>query len=154
MKRVGLLGAAAVAIGCVAIPSFASTDGWDGWRGSGGWGADSPYNRCYRPTGVETFSGDVSEVTAATPMPGMTEGVSLLLTMKTMSILVHLGPVWYIEHLDTPIKVGDHIEVRGARAFRAGLPAVIAAEVRKGESVLVLRDASGIPAWAGWRQAR
>jgi hypothetical protein len=42
MKRVGVLGAVALAIGCVAIPSFASTGGWEGWRGSGGWGADSP----------------------------------------------------------------------------------------------------------------
>jgi hypothetical protein len=31
---------------------------------------------------------------------------------------------------------------------------VMAAEVRKGDRVLVLRDAAGIPVWAGWRQAR
>jgi hypothetical protein len=154
MKRVGVLGAVALAIGCVAIPSFASMDGWEGWRGSGGWGTDSPYNRCYRPTGVETFSGEVTEITTTTPMPGMSEGVSLLLTLKTVSIPIHLGPAWYIERLDAPIEVGDHIEVVGAKALAEGLPAVIAAEVRKGESVLVLRDAEGIPVWAGWRRAR
>jgi hypothetical protein len=87
-------------------------------------------------------------------MPGMTEGVSLLLTMKTVSIPIHLGPAWYIEHRDTPIEVGDHVEVLGAKAFRAGLPAVIATEVRRGKSVLVLRDAKGIPVWAGWRRGR
>jgi hypothetical protein len=154
MKRVGGLGVVALAIGCFAIPSFGSTDGWEGWRGSGGWGADSPYNRCYHPTGVETFFGDVSEITTTAPMPGMTEGVSLLLTMKTVSIPIHLGPAWYIERLDAPIEVGDHIEVVGAKAFAEGLPAVMAAEVRKGDRVLVLRDAEGIPVWAGWRQAR
>jgi hypothetical protein len=154
MKRVGVLSAVLLAIGCLAIPSLASTDGWEGWRGSGGWGADSPYNRCYHPSRVETFSGDVSDITTTTPMPGMTEGVSLLLTMKAVSIPVHLGPAWYIEHLDAPIEVGDHVDVLGAKAVAEGLPAVLAAEVRKGERVLVLRDAAGIPVWSGWRRAR
>jgi len=74
--------------------------------------------------------------------------------MSAVSIPVQLGPAWYIERLDAPIEIGDHIEILGAKAFAEGLPAVIAAEVRKGERVLVLRDATGIPVWAGWRQVR
>ena len=154
MKRVGIRGAAALAIGCIVIPSLVWAEGWEGWRGSGGWGADSPYNRCYDPTRVATFSGNVTGITTTVPMPGMTDGVSLVLTMKEVSIPVQLGPAWYIERLDARIEVGDRIEVTGAKAFAAGLPAVIAAEVRKGDSVLVLRDAAGIPIWAGWRRAR
>jgi len=154
MKRVGVLGAAALTIGCLAMPALASTDGWEGWRGSGGWGADSLYNRCYHPSRVETFSGEVSGITTTVPMPGMTDGIALLLTMQAVSIPVHLGPAWYIERLDARIEVGDHIEVVGAKAFAEGLPAVLAADVRKGERVLVLRDATGIPVWAGWRQVR
>jgi hypothetical protein len=154
MNRVGILALTALAIACLALPPLASADGWDGWRGSGGWGMDSRYNRCYRAASVETFSGEVSGITITVPMPGMTDGVSLLLTMKTVSIPVHLGPAWYLEHMDIPIEIGDHLDVVGARAIAEGLPAVIAAEVRKGESVLVLRDAEGIPVWAGWRRAR
>lgn len=154
MKRAGVLGAVALAVGCIVASSLASANGWEGWRGSGGWGADSAYNRCYVPSRIATFSGQVTEITTTTPMSGMTEGIALLLTMRTVSIPVQLGPAWYIEHLDTPIEVGDQIEVLGAKAFAEGLPAVIAAEVRKGGSVLVLRDATGIPVWAGWRRAR
>ena len=154
MKRVGVLGAVTLVIGCIVIPSLAWTAGWEGWRGSGGWGADSPYNRCYDPTRVATFSGTVAGIGTTIPMPGMADGVSLLLTMNEASIPVQLGPVWFAERLDARIEVGDRIEVRGAKAFAAGVPAVIAAEVRKGDSVLVLRDAAGIPIWAGWRRAR
>jgi len=74
--------------------------------------------------------------------------------MKAVSIPVQLGPAWYIEHLDARIELGDRIEVMGAKAFAEGLPAVIAVELRKGDSLLVLRDAAGIPVWAGWRRAR
>jgi len=152
MKRACILGAVALVIGWVAIPSLGYADSWEGWRGSGGWGADSPYNRSYDPTKVETFSGEVTKIDATVPMQGMSDGIYLLLTMERVSVPVHLGPAWYIERLDTRIEVGDRIEVKGSKAFAAGVPAVIAAEVRKGDSVLVLRDAAGLPAWAGWRR--
>jgi hypothetical protein len=154
MKRIGVLGAVVLAIGCLVVPSLARANGWEGWHGSGGWGVDSPYNRCYVPSKLANFSGKVTEITATVPMPGMAEGVSLLLTMKAMSIPVQLGPAWYIEHLDASIEVGDQIEVLGAKAFAEGVPAVMAAEVRKGDHVLVLRDAAGTPVWAGWRRVQ
>jgi len=152
MKRACILGAVALVIGWVAIPSLGYADSWEGWRGSGGWGADSPYNLYYDPTKVETFSGEVTKIDTTVPMQGMSDGIYLLLTMERVSVPVHLGPAWYIERLDTRIEVGDRIEVKGSKAFAAGVPAVIAAEVRKGDSVLVLRDAAGLPAWAGWRR--
>jgi hypothetical protein len=154
MKRVGTLCAFALVTGCIVIPCLAQANGWEGWRGSGGWGAESPYNRCYVPSRIATFSGEVTEITTTVPLPGMSDGIALLLTMKAVSIPVLLGPAWYIEHLDGRIEIGDRIDVKGAKAFAEGLPAVIAAEVRKGDSVLVLRDAAGVPVWAGWRRAR
>jgi hypothetical protein len=64
-------------IGCIAMPTLACADGWTGWRGSGGWGADSPYERCYDPTNMDTFSGEVTSVDTVIPMPGMAEGMHL-----------------------------------------------------------------------------
>jgi hypothetical protein len=154
MKRACILGAVALVIGCVTIPSLGYADSWEGWRGSGSWGVDSPYNRSYDPTKVETFSGEVTKIDTTVPMQGMSDGIYLLLTLEKVSVPVHLGPAWYIERLDTRIEVGDRIEVKGSKAFAAGVPAVIAAEVRKGDNVLVLRDAAGIPVWAGWRRTR
>jgi hypothetical protein len=103
---------------------------------------------------METFSGEVTTIDTTVPMSGMSEGIYLLLTLERMSVPVHLGPAWYIEHMDRRIDVGDWIEVKGSKAFAAGVPALIAAEVRKGDSVLLLRDAAGVPVWTGWRRTR
>ncbi len=35
-----------------------------------------------------------------------------------------------------------------------GKPALIAAEVKKGNEVMKLRDANGVPAWSGGRRGR
>jgi hypothetical protein len=33
-----------------------------------------------------------------------------------------------------------------------GKPTIIAAEVKKGDGILKLRDKNGFPMWAGWRK--
>ena len=125
---------------------------WKGWRGSGGWGMGSPYQRMYDPAKVETVTGEVVSVDKVTPTKGMQHGIHLQLKSATETIPVHLGPSWYIERLDARIEKGDKIEVKGSRVMVAGKPALIAAEVKKGDALLKLRDESGIPAWAGWRR--
>jgi hypothetical protein len=125
---------------------------WKGWRGSGGWGMGSTYQRMYDPATVATVSGTVEFVNKVTPMKGMYSGIHLAVKVDNEVVDVHLGPEWYIERLDTKIEKGDKIEVKGSKVTIAGKSAVIAAEVKKGDSVLVLRDANGIPAWAGWRR--
>jgi hypothetical protein len=44
------------------------------------------------------------------------------------------------------------VEVRGSRVTMGGKPVIIAAEVRKGDAVLTLRDDQGVPMWSGWRR--
>jgi hypothetical protein len=122
------------------------------WKGSGGWGPGTPYNRMYDPAKVETVSGTVEAVTQVVPMKGMYSAVAVTVKTGKETVSVHLGPEWYIGRLDTKIVKGDKIEVKGARATFDGKPAIIAAEVRKGENVLVLRDSTGIPVWSGWRR--
>ncbi|MFI5168398.1 MAG: DNA-binding protein, partial [Thermoanaerobaculales bacterium] len=87
-----------------------------------------------------------------TPSKGMGRGVHLMLKTDKETISVHLGPVWYVEHQDTKIAAGDKIEVKGSRITYQGKLAIIAAEIHKGDEVLMLRDANGIPMWAGWRR--
>jgi hypothetical protein len=50
------------------------------------------------------------------------------------------------------IQPKDTVEVKGSRVTVQGQPALIAAEVKKGDEVLKLRDEAGIPMWAGWRR--
>ena len=122
------------------------------WSGSGGWGPGSPYQRLYDPSTVETVTGTVQSVDRIAPTRGMSYGVHILLKTEKETIPVHLGPAWYIERLDTKLEKGDKVEVKGSKITFNGKPAIIAAEVKKGDSVLILRDSSGVPAWAGWRR--
>jgi hypothetical protein len=50
------------------------------------------------------------------------------------------------------IQPGDVVEVKGSRVTMAGKPALIAAEVKKGDETLRLRDETGVPVWTGWRR--
>ncbi len=132
--------------------SFAQQRGMR-WRGSGGWGAGTPYNRMYDPKTVESVSGEVQSVDRITPRKGMSYGVHLSVkTDKGETISVHLGPAWYIENQDVKIQPKDKIEVKGSKINFGGKPALIAAEIKKGDQVLKLRDDSGVPVWSGWRR--
>jgi hypothetical protein len=132
------------------VPALAGP--WQGWRGSGGWGAGGNYQRMYNASTVETISGDVVSIDKITPTKGMSYGVHVMLKTGKEMIPVHLGPAWYVERLDTKISKGDTVEVKGSRITYNGKPAIIAAEVKKGDAVLKLRDDNGYPAWAGWRR--
>jgi len=83
---------------------------------------------------------------------GMSYGVHILLKTAKETISVHLGPGWYIDNQDIKIVPKDKIEVKGSRVSFEGKPALIAAEVKKGDEVLMLRDSNGFPAWSGWRR--
>jgi len=122
------------------------------WKGSGGWAIGSNYNKLYNLKTVETISGEVVSVDIITPMKGMSNGVHLLLKTDKETISVHLGPSWYIENQDIRINQKDKIEVKGSRITFDGKPAIIAAEIRKGNEILQLRDENGYPLWSGWRR--
>ena len=122
------------------------------WRGGGGWGPGGSYGRLYDPKTVETLKGKVVSLDQITPQKGMGYGVHLRLQTASETIAVHLGPGWYIEHQDTKIEPSDEVEIKGSRVTFDGKPALIAAEVHKGNEVLLLRDENGIPMWAGWRR--
>ena len=122
------------------------------WRGADGWGRGGAYTRLYDPKTVEMVSGEVVKVEQMTPMTGMGYGVHLVLKTDKETISVHLGPAWYVERQDTKIEPKDHVEVKGSRITFEGKSAIIAAEIKKGDEILLLRDDAGVPAWAGWRR--
>ena len=124
------------------------------WRGGGGWGAGGPYGSLYDAKTIETLSGEVTQVEEITPQRGMGKGVHLTLRTEAETVSVHLGPLWYIERQDIQIAAGDKLRVTGSRIVHGGKPAIIAAEIHKGDDVLKLRDSEGIPMWAGWRRSR
>jgi len=141
MSLVGLL---------VASSAMAQEGG--GGRGGGGWGAGTAYGRMYDVKTVESIRGEVVAVERFTPQAGMSAGIHLQVKTQTETVSVHLGPAWYIERQDAQIAAKDTIEVKGSRITIQGKPAIIAAEVRKGDDTLILRDTAGVPMWSGWRR--
>jgi hypothetical protein len=122
------------------------------WRGTSGWGPGGQYQKMYDPKTVETVTGVVKRVDEIMPMKGMSYGVHLLLKSDSEEVAVHLGPAWYVTNQDVSIEVGEKIAVTGSKVMFEGKPAVIAAQVKKGDEVLTLRDENGFPMWSGWRR--
>jgi hypothetical protein len=128
-----------------ALPVFAE---WGGFKGSGGWGMNSPFNRMIDPNKIETIFGTVEKIDITTPHRMMSHGVYLNLKTEKELIQVILGPVWYIERLDFQLNVGDQVEVKGFPVILQGKQSMIAAEIKKGNDLLILRDIHGIPVWS------
>lgn len=122
------------------------------WKGGGGWSQRSSYGSMYDPQTVGMLEGEIVAVDKFVPAKNMSYGVHALMKTDKETISVHLGPGWYIENQDVQIASGDKVEVKGSRVTYEGKPALIAAEVTKGDDVLVLRDSHGFPRWSGWRR--
>jgi hypothetical protein len=153
MKKISLV--IAITFGAIllaTVSSFAQPRPGMMWRGSGGWEPGGQYNRMYDSKAVETISGEVTSIDRITPNKGMAAGIHMNVKTDKETISVHLGPSWYLENQDVKIEPKDKVEVKGARTTFAGKPAIIAAEVKKGDEVLKLRDDTGFPVWAGWRR--
>ena len=142
MKKLYIFTAWVIISGCGVFAALAQ-------RGPGG-GA----GRIYNPQTVETITGEVVKVEKVSPMGGMGPGVHLLVRTNSNSepMPVHLGPNWFIENQELQIQPKDQVQVTGSRIELAGQPALIASEVTKDGEVLKLRDDTGRPVWAAWRQ--
>jgi hypothetical protein len=123
-----------------------------GWKGSGGWGMGTAYGKMYNLSTVETISGEVVSVDKITPAKGMSYGIHMTVKTDKETISVHMGPGWFIENQDIKIEPKDKVEVKGSRITFESKPALVAAEVKKGDEILKLRDDNGFPAWSGWRR--
>ena len=126
------------------LGGFLTTATWaqPGPRGVG------PSRLLYNPKTVETIVGEVISVDKVS---GPGRGYGLHLTLKTAqeTIAVHLAPGWYLDKQGFTIAAKDVIEVKGSRITFKGKPAIIAAQIMKGDRVLQLRDERGIPSWRG-----
>lgn len=78
----------------------------------------------------------------------MSYGIYLKLKTDKDTVSVHFSPRLYMEKQDTKIQLKDKVEVKGSRITYKGEPAIIAAEVKKGNNILKLRDENGLPLWS------
>lgn len=84
--------------------------------------------------------------------PGQGPGIHAVLQAKGDTLTVHLGPAWYLAQQGAPLQAGDAVTVVGSRVTLDGNAVLIARALAHGDSVLVLRDTTGLPAWRGWRR--
>ncbi|HEY7529021.1 MAG TPA: hypothetical protein VH660_07695 [Candidatus Deferrimicrobiaceae bacterium] len=127
-----------------AAPAAAAAEEATGGPGTA---AGPQYKRLYDPKTVKTVSGDVAQVNRTPHRRGRGYGIHLVLKTDKEEITVHLGPSWYLNRQEVKIGQNDKIEVTGSLVTFKGKPALIAAEVKKGDAILKLRDESGVPAW-------
>jgi hypothetical protein len=100
-----------------------------------------------------TDRGKVVQVRTEMIQEGMYPGMALLVDTKTQGqVLVHLGPVWYLERQDFTIDPGDDVGIKGMVDKLNGKTVVVAYELTKGDYVLHLRDEQGRPNWEAWRK--
>ncbi len=103
----------------------------------------------YNPQTVVTVAGIVVSMTTPTAHPKLPYLVYLTLQTKEGPITIFLGPSFYVDKLPLQIKALDKIQVTGSKINWEGSPVIVAAEVKKGDKVIKLRDPNGVPIWSG-----
>ena len=93
----------------------------------------------YDPKTVATVSGEVVAVDKIADQ-GTGYGASLTLKTDKETILVYLGPGWFIEKQGLTFAPQDQVEITGSQIAIHGKPALIPALVKKGDKSLKLRD--------------
>jgi hypothetical protein len=97
------------------------------------------------------LKGTVTEVREATAPAEAT--VLVVKAADKGSVTVQLAPRDYLKEIDCWIKVGDQVEVTGAK-MGDSTDQIIAREVVFGNSTMVLRDGKGTPIWELWKPAK
>ena len=108
------------------------------------------YGRIYNPQTEEIIKGKVVRIDKVTSNQRMYCGIHLIVKTDKETIPVHLGPEWYFANQKIEIKEKDKLEILGSRISHDGKPAIVAAEVKKGDEILILRDEIGVPLWSSW----
>jgi len=96
---------------------------------------------------VETIGGKVLSIEKTTLAKRRGYWVQLMLQTGNETIPVQLGPAWFIDRHTPRIEANDTITVTGSRVTMDGRPAIVAADITRGNELLKLRDDNGMPVW-------
>ncbi|HJS57339.1 MAG TPA: DNA-binding protein [Vicinamibacteria bacterium] len=103
----------------------------------------------YDPDTVTTLRGTVTNVAVISRRGGRAGGVHVVFQSGEATHEAVLGPSWFLEREGVSIAKGDSVEVTGSLVDSDGTDVLIAAQLKKGEKTVRLRDEQGFPAWAG-----
>lgn len=102
----------------------------------------------YDPKTEMTTTGTIEEVNQLASGHGW-HGTHLMVKTETGTFDVHLGPSDYIAGQQFSFAQGDPIEITGSKVKMQGNDVILAREVKKDGKTLSLRNAQGMPNWAG-----
>jgi hypothetical protein len=78
-------------------------------RAMSGWELNSPYNKLYKASEMDSFKGTVVDIKEVVPLPGMSPGLALDVSeSKGETITVHLCPTSFENKKNLRIKKGDY----------------------------------------------
>lgn len=100
----------------------------------------------YDPTKVVTVQGTVLGEQRVDHGKAA-KAVRLVLKVGDEQVSVHLGPDTWIDKQAVKFARGDEVSVKGSKFTYDNKYGLIAQAVTRGDATLVLRDASGKPAW-------
>jgi hypothetical protein len=144
MKRLNLILSLSAILVLLIATSACSQPGM-GQGGKGRMGQGGGMGMQYNPQTVETVSGEVAQVQQ---MQGRAGGVHLQLTTAKETLIVVLGPSSFLQQQKVKIAVGDKLEIKGSRMQHPEMAMLLAAELKKGDQVVKLRDDQGKPLWS------
>jgi hypothetical protein len=101
----------------------------------------------YNPDAEVTVTGIVEEVKQISGRAGW-DGTHLSLKTEAEVLDVHVGPSSFLVKQGFEFAKGDQIEVTGSKVKYEDADVLIAREIKKGDRILTLRNAQGIPVWS------
>ena len=101
----------------------------------------------YDPSTVVTVQGTVLGETRTAHGNGP-KAVRLVIKTAEGQVPVHLGPDAWVDAQKVKLHKGDEVTVKGSRFTYEDKYGLIAQSVTRGGETLVVRDASGKPAWS------
>lgn len=118
-------------------------------RAMSGWELNSPYNKLYKASEMDSFKGTVVDIKEVVPMPGMSPGLALEVSeSKGETITVHLCPASFENKKSIRFKKGDRVKVSGVWAEINKKDVFMGSKVTKDDYSLKVRlTKDGTPFW-------
>lgn len=109
--------------------------------------APPPEDPRYENASAITIEGYISEIREVNP-PNRLVGIHLRVrTDNDANLDVYLGPTDYVMEFQAVLEKGSRVEIQGAKAKVGTTEVILARELHKGGTTLLLRDKSGQPYW-------
>jgi DNA/RNA endonuclease YhcR with UshA esterase domain len=108
----------------------------------------------YDPATETTVKGTVGDVKTLPSSGRGGGGLHLVLVGGDGPVEIDVGPASFVSSKNVAFAKGDVLTVVGSKIAREGAEVVIAREITKGDRVLTLRDANGLPLWSARGRGR